>query len=125
LGDWENSNNISGQSYNRGALHAWVDSLMLQLQRETYLNMSFNKPADYRKLAEDDLFGEVLLWEFDRHGTSLPIAPRLHQVVLFCVVHCQVHHLKWWIIKYFADLGAVFHMFAEMGDKENTEMQST
>jgi SNF2 family DNA or RNA helicase len=31
--------------------------------------------------------------------------------------------LKWWLTKYFADNVNIFHMYAEMGNDERTEMQ--
>jgi hypothetical protein len=31
--------------------------------------------------------------------------------------------LKWWLTKYFADNVDIFHMYAEMGNDERTEMQ--
>jgi hypothetical protein len=31
--------------------------------------------------------------------------------------------LKWWLTKYFADHVDIFHLYAEMGDDEQTDMQ--
>jgi hypothetical protein len=43
--------------------------------------------------------------------------------VLFCPLPGLVHHLKWWLYMYFADHVDIFHMYADMGNDERTEMQ--
>ena len=43
--------------------------------------------------------------------------------MLFCPLPGQVHHLKWWLTKVFADHLDIFYMYAEMGNDERTEMQ--
>jgi len=43
-------------------------------------------------------------------------------VLLICPLPGQVCHLKWWLTKYFADHADIFHMDAEIGNDEGTEM---
>jgi len=84
--------------------------------------MLVNEPAEHPKPEEDDASRETLLHK-ERNENALPSAPRPPMVVLFCPVPGQFRHLKWWLIKYFADHVDIFHMFAEMGNDERTEMQ--
>jgi len=84
--------------------------------------MLVNEPVQYPKPDEDDASRETLLPEH-RNENPLPSAPPPQQVVQFHPHPGQVCHLKWWLTKYFADPGDVFHMYAEMGNDECTEMQ--
>jgi len=43
--------------------------------------------------------------------------------MLFCPLPGQVHNLKWWLTKYFADHVDILLMYTEMGNDEWTEMQ--
>jgi len=52
-----------------------------------------------------------------------PGAPLPQKAVQFCPLPGQVHHLKWWLTKQFADHVDIFHMYAEIGNEERTEMQ--
>jgi len=79
--------------------------------------------AEYPKPDEDDPLREALLPEQERHENALPSAPPPQKAVLFCPLPGQVRHLKWWLTKYFADHVDIFHMYAEMGNDERTEMQ--
>jgi hypothetical protein len=65
---------------------------------------------------------EELLLEQKINENALPRAPPLHKVVQFGSFPDQVHNLKWWLTKYFADHVDIFHMYAEMGNDERTEM---
>jgi len=65
----------------------------------------------------------VLLHEAKSNKCSLPSAPSPQKAVLFCPLPGQVHHLKWWLTKFFADHLDIFYMYAEMGNDEYTEMQ--
>jgi len=85
--------------------------------------MLVNEHAEYPEPDEDDPLREALLPQQERHENALPSAPRPHTAVLFCPLPGQVHHLKWWLTKYFADHVDIFHMYAEMGNDERTEMQ--
>jgi len=85
--------------------------------------MVVKEPAEYPELDEDDPLREALLPEQKRHEKALPSAPPPQKAVLFCPLPGQIHHLKWWLTKYFADHLDIFHMYAEMGNDERTEMQ--
>jgi len=82
-----------------------------------------NKPAEYSEPDDDIDSGEALFLEQNRNENALPSAPSPQKVVLFCSPPGQVHHLKWWLNKYFVDHVDIFHMYAEMGNDECTEMQ--
>jgi len=47
----------------------------------------------------------------------------LHKRSAVCPLPGQVRHLKQWLTKYFAGHVHIFHMYAEMGNEERTEMQ--
>jgi len=66
---------------------------------------------------------DALLLEQDRYENALPSAPPPQKAVLFCPLSGQVCHLEWWLTKFFADSVDIFHMYAEMGIDEHTEMQ--
>jgi hypothetical protein len=63
------------------------------------------------------LFQEV------RNENALSCAPPPQQAVLFDPLPGQVRHLEWWLPKLFPDNVDIFHMYAEMGNDECTEMQ--
>jgi len=79
--------------------------------------------VDYREPDKDNLLEEVLLPEQKRHENALSSALSPQKAVLFCLLPGQVRHVQWWLIKYFADNVDIFHMYAEMGNDERTEMQ--
>jgi len=85
--------------------------------------MLVNTHAEYPEPEEDDPSREALHPEQERHKYALPSAPPPHTAVLFCPLPGQVCHLKWWLMKYFGDCVDIFHMYAEMGNDECTEMQ--
>jgi len=116
-------NDISEQWYNEWPLDTWVDSPIFQPLRETFLPMLVNEPAEYPEPDQDDTLREALRPVQVRHDNALPSAPPLQKAVLFCPLPGQVCHLKWWLTKYFADHVDTFHMYAEMGHDECTEMQ--
>jgi len=123
LGDTKDRNDISGQWYDEWALDTLVDSPIFGWLRETFLAMLFNEHVEYPKPDGDNLFREALLPEQERHKNPLPSAPPPQTAVLFCPLSGQVAHLKWWLTKYFTDHVDIFHMYAEMGNDERTEMQ--
>jgi len=123
LGDREDHNDVSGQWYNERPLNSWVDSPIFRWLRETFLPMLVNEPAQYPEPDQDDESREVLLPENDRYENALPGAPPPQKAVLFCPLPGQVRHLKWWLTTFFVDNVDIFHMYAEMGNDERTEMQ--
>jgi len=123
LGDTEDRNIVSGQWYTESALDTWVDSPISRWLRETFLPMLVKEHAEYPEPDEDDPLREALLPEPERQEFALPSAPPPQTAVLFCPLPVQVHHLKWWLTKYFADHVDIFHMYAEMGNDKRTEMQ--
>jgi len=84
--------------------------------------MLVKEPAEYPEPDQDDASRETLLPE-ERNENAPPSAPPPHKGVLFCPLPGQVCHLKWWLTKYFADNVDIFHIYAEMGNDERTEMQ--
>jgi len=122
LGDTEDRNNISGQWYDDSELDTWVDLPIFRLLRDIFLPMVVNEPAQYYEPEEDDPLRKVLLPEEERHENALPSAPPPQSALLFCPLPGQVRHLKCWVTKYFADHVDIFHMYAEMGNDERTEM---
>jgi len=123
LGDREDRNDVSGQWYDEWPLDTWVDSPIFCWLRETFLPMLVNEPAEYPEPDQDDESREALLLEQDRYENALPGAPPPQKAVLFCLLPGQVRHLKWSLTKFFADNVDIFHMSAEMGNDERTEMQ--
>jgi hypothetical protein len=88
-----------------------------------FLLIHVTELAEYPEPVQDDESREVVLPEQDRNENALPGAPPPQKAVLFCYLPGQVHHLKWWLMKFFADNEDVFHIHAEMGNDECTEMQ--
>jgi len=123
LGDTEDHNNVSGKWYDEWALDTWVDSTIFRCLRETFLPMLVKDPVEYPEPDEEDPLREEPLPEQKRHENAPPGAPLPQKAVLFCPLPGQVRHLKWWLTKYFADNVDIFHMYAEMGNDERTEMQ--
>jgi len=119
----EDRNDPSGQWYDEWVLDTWVDSPIIRRPSETFLPMLINEHAEYPKPDEDNPLGGALLPEQDRHNNALPNAPPPQHAVLVCPLPGQVLHLKWWLRKYIADHVDIFHMYAEMGNDERTEMQ--
>jgi len=123
LGDTEDRNDVSGQWYDELPLDTWVDSPIFRWLKETFLPMLVNEPAEYPEPDQDDETWEALLPEQDRYENGHPGAPPPQKAVQFCPLPGQVRHLKWWLTKFFADNVDIFHMYAEMGNDECTEMQ--
>jgi len=122
LGDTEDRNDVSGQWYNEWALDSWVDSPIFQWLIDTFLPMLGYEYAEYPEPDKDDPLREALLLDQERHQNALPSAPPPQKAVLFCSLPGQVHHLKWWLMKYLADHVDIFHMYAEMCNDELIEM---
>jgi len=123
LGDTEDRNDIAGQWDDEWALGPLVDLPVFQSLRETFLPMLVYEHAEYPEPDEDDPLNDALLPEHERHHNALPSAPRPQQAMLCCLLPGQVRYLKWWMMKYFADHVDIFHMYAEVGNDERTEMQ--
>jgi len=122
LGDTKDHNDVSGQWHDEWPLDTWVESPIYRWLRETFWPMLVKEPAEYPEPDQDDASRETLLPE-ERNKNALPSAPPPHKAVLFCPFPGQVCHLKWWLTKFFADNVDIFHMYAEMGNDECTEMQ--
>ena len=84
--------------------------------------MLVKEPAEYPEPNQDDKSREALLPEQARDDNALPGAPP-QKAALSCPLPGQVRHLKWWLTKFFAEHADIFHMYAEMGNDERTEMQ--
>jgi len=122
LGDTEDRNNVSGQWHDEWPLDTWVESPIFRWLRETFLPMLVKEPAEYPESDQDDASRETLLPE-ERNQNALPSAPPPQNAVLFCPLPGQVRHLKWQLTKFFVHNVDIFHMYAEMGNDERTEMQ--
>ena len=122
LGNTEDRNSVSGQWHDQLPLDSWVESPIFRWLRETSLPMLVKEPAEYPEPDQDDPSRETLLPE-ERNENAQPSAPPPQRAVLFCPLPGQVRHLKWWLTKRFADNADLFHMYAEMGNDEHTEMQ--
>jgi len=85
--------------------------------------MLLNKPAEYPETDKYNPLSEALLLVQKNHDNALPSVPAPQKSMLFCHLPGQVHHLKYWLTMYFADEVDIFHMYAEMGNDEGTEMQ--
>jgi len=84
--------------------------------------MLVKEPAKYPEPDQEDASREMFLPE-ERNKNPLPSAPPPQMAVLFCPLLGHVCHLKWWLMKFFADNVDIFHMYAEMGNDGHTEMQ--
>ena len=84
--------------------------------------MVVQEPAENCKPDQDDRSRETLLPE-ERNENTLPSAPPPEKAVLFCPLPGEVLHLMWWLTKFFADHVDIFHMYAEMGNDERTEIR--
>jgi SNF2 family DNA or RNA helicase len=84
--------------------------------------MLVKEPAEYPEPDQDDTSRETLLPK-ERNENAPPSAPPPQKAVLFCPLPGQVRHLKWWLTKISGDNVDIFHMYAEMGNDERTEMQ--
>ena len=85
--------------------------------------MLVNAAAEYPEPDDDKASNGALLNEPESNSCALLCAPPPQKAVLFCPLPGQVHHLKWWLTKYFAHHWDTFYMYAEMGNDERTEMQ--
>ena len=122
LGVTEDRNDDSGQWHDEWPLDTCVEPPIFRWLRETSLPILVKEPAVYPEADQDDASRETLFPEH-RHDNSPPCAPPPQKAVLCCPLPDQVCHLKWWITKFFADHVDIFHMYAEMGNDEHTEMQ--
>ena len=123
LGDTEDCNDVSGQWYDERPLDTQVDSPICRWLRETYLPIHVKEHAEYTETYQDNESREALLPEQDRYGNALPGASSPQNTVVFSLLPGQVCHFKRWLTKFFADNVDIFHMYAEMGNIECTEMQ--
>jgi len=118
----EHCNNVSGQWHNEWPLDTSVELLIFRWLRDTVLAMLVKEPAEYPEPDQDDAPREMHLPP-ERNETAPPCAPPLQKAVLICPLPGQLRHLKWWLTKFFVDNVDMFHMYAEMGNDERTEMQ--
>jgi hypothetical protein len=61
--------------------------------------MLVKKPEEYPECDDDDISREALLLEHDTNDYTLADSPSPQKAVLFCLLHGQVRHLKWWLTK--------------------------
>ena len=85
--------------------------------------MLVNEPEQYPKPREDDASNEALLHKPKSNKYTFPSALSPQKAVEFCPLPGQVHYVKWWLTKFFADHLDIFYMYAKMGNYEQTEMQ--
>jgi hypothetical protein len=123
LGATEDRNNVCGQLNDKWPLDTCIDSLRFRWLREAFLPNLVKESVDCPEPDQDNESSEALLPNQDRYGKQLPSAPPPHLAMPFCALPGNVHHLKWWVTKLFADNVDIFHMYAEMVNNECTEMQ--
>jgi len=123
LGDTKNWNDDSGQWYDEWPCDTWVDSLIFQWLRDTFLPMLVNESAEYPEPEEDEASNGALLHESESLKSTLPHALPPQKAVLFCPLPGQICYLNWWLRKLCGDDLDIFYMFAEMGNHECTAMQ--
>jgi len=82
-----------------------------------------NEPVEYPEADQDDTSREVLLPEHNRNENTDPCTPPPPKLVLSGTVPGHIRDLNWWLMQYFLDCVHIFHMYAEMGNDEHTEMQ--
>jgi hypothetical protein len=85
--------------------------------------MLVNEPAGYPEPGKDKASNEVLLPERESNQSGVPRAHPPQTSMLFCLLRGDIRHLKWCLSTFFADHLDIFHMYAEMGNDERTEMQ--
>jgi SNF2 family DNA or RNA helicase len=122
LGETEDCNDVSGKWHNEWTLDMWVESPNFRWLRVTILPMVVKEPAKYPQQDQPDA-SRVRLLQEETNESAPPSAPPPQKALLFCPVSGQGHHLKWWLKNVFADHVDIFHMYAEMGNDERTEMQ--
>jgi hypothetical protein len=116
LGDTEDQNDVSEQSFNEWPLDTLVDSLIFRWLRETLQPMLVNESAEYSDPHEDKTSHEALLHEPKSLKCTLSHPPPSPQnAVLCCSLPGQPRHLKWWHTKFLADNLDIFYMLVEMG----------
>jgi len=122
LGDTKDCNDVSGQRHDQIPLDTWEEDYIFQLLRDAFLPMLVKQPAEYLKPDQGRSWKETLLPE-DRNENAPPSTPPPQKTVLFCSFPYQVRHLKWWLLKFFADHLDIFRMYAEIRNDEWTEIQ--
>ena len=122
LGDTEDRNNVSGKWHDDWPLDTWVDSPIFERLRDSFVERLVKEPAEYPEPDQDDASREMLLPE-ERKENAPPSAPPPYKALLLCFLPGQVRHLKWWLTNFIADLVDIFHMYAELSNDEQTEMQ--
>jgi len=85
--------------------------------------MVVNESAKYPEPDKDEVSNEARLQRLECHISALPRALPPQNAVLFCPLPGRVHHVKWWLAKFFVVNVDIFYMFADMGNDERTEMQ--
>jgi hypothetical protein len=65
----------------------------------------------------------MILLSEESNQNAPPSACPPQNVVQFCPLPGQVHHLKWWLTQCFADNEDILHMSAKMCSVERTDIQ--
>jgi len=113
---------VSGQWHDEWPLNTWEESPIFRCLREIFLPMLVKEHAEYPEPDQDNASREMLLPE-ERNENAPPSAPPPQKAVQCCPLPGQVRYLKPWLTKFLADNVDIFHMYAEMGNDERTEMQ--
>jgi hypothetical protein len=59
----------------------------------------------------------------ERNEVALPCVPPLQKAVQLFLLPGKERHLKWWLMKFFADQVDIVHMYSKMGNDACSEMQ--
>jgi len=116
LADSEDDHNKLGQCYDNWRLDALADSLTCIWLRETFLAMLVNKPVEYPQPDHDCAPREALLPKHERKENPLLIAPPPDEVVRYCSLPDQIHHLQSLLTRTCADHVHTFQRYVEIGN---------
>jgi len=123
LGNTEDRNDVSGQWYNEWPLNTWVHSPLFRWLTDTLLPMLVKEHVAYPEPDKDEGSNEAFLHKPESNKSTFRRSSPPEKVVLCWTLPGQVHHLKWWLTKFFGYHLDNFYMYVEMGNDERTEMQ--
>lgn len=104
-------------------LNTFVPCPIFRQQSEPFQPVLINDHTEYSDPDEDETSSEVILSKPETYEHCVLGAPPSQQALLFFPFSGQLWHLKWWLLKYFAEPVDIFHIYTEMGNDEHTEMQ--
>jgi len=125
LWDTKNCNDNSAKCYYEWSLNTNVDSPIVLWITVSIRPMIADESVQYPEHDEEEASGEALLHKQESNANALPNTSCSLMAVLFCPLSGRVHHMKWWLMKYFVDHVDIFHSCAEIGNNECKEIELT